>query len=335
MTRVVRFHEFGGPEVLRIEEHELPEPGPGEALIDVHSIGVNRSEVNFRLDRYIDHAESLPSGLGYEGTGRVVAVGQGVDQVTPGEDVCVLPVFPQSRYHMYGEQALVPVRALVSRPSRLDAVHGAAAWMPYLTVYGALVDVCRMRAGDHVLITAAETSVGYAGIQIARRVGAIPHVVAETSTYESDLLALGAETVLVAGRDDLVDSVHAATGGRGVSIAFDAYAGEGVHELARLIAPDGILLLHGSLSGQTTPVPGLDRYQALWVRPYSVFDITNDPERFRRALEFVSSGLSAGALAPVIDRVFSFDEIQDAHRRMESPGRFGKIVVTTRHALSG
>src|SRR5690606_2781870 len=116
-------HTFGAPEVLTIEDVQLRELEPGEVRIAVQSIGVNRAEVNFRLNQYLDKAARLPSGLGYEGTGVVRAVAPDVDDVAVGDEVCVLPVFPQSKYHLYAEEAIVPARALVPRPTGVSVIH--------------------------------------------------------------------------------------------------------------------------------------------------------------------------------------------------------------------
>lgn len=232
MARVVRFHELGGPEVLRLEEHDLGSPGSGEVLLDVEAIGLNRSEANFRRDRYLDRVRALPSGLGYEGSGRVLATGPDVTDVQPDDLVSVLPVFPQSRYHMYGDQAVVPATALVPRPGTVDAVTGAAVWMPYLTAYGALLDTARLRPGDHVVVTAASSSVGLAALQVARRAGAIPVATTNDPDKRQRLMAAGADLVLVTGYDDVTAALRELTGGHGVEVVFDAVAGPDLEDLA-------------------------------------------------------------------------------------------------------
>lgn len=329
MVKVVRFYEFGGPEVLRLEDHDPETPGPGEVLIDVEAIGLNRSEVNFRRDRYFDHAQSLPAGLGYEGAGRVRAAGADVDGWLPGDAVSVIPLFKQSRYPMYGEQAIVPAKSLVARPSSVSAVTGAAMWMPYLTAYGALVDIGRLRAGDHVIISAASTSVGLAAIQVAVRAGAVPVALTQDPTQRQRLLDAGAAHVLVAEHDDTTTSILDLTRGKGAEMVFDAVAGPGVEALAAATAQDGVIFIHGGLSGQPTPLPGLSDMRPIFTRPYMVFEITGNTERLARAQRYVTTGITSGALTPTIDSIFELDDIVEAHRRLESGTQFGKIVVTT------
>lgn len=179
MTTTVRFHELGGPEVLRLENVPVGEPGAGELLIRVDAIGLNRAEVLFRSGQYIEPAR-LPARLGIEAAGIVEAVGADVTGFATGQQVSVVPAFSMNDYGVYAERALVPARAVLRRPDGLDAIAGAAVWMPYMTAYGALVEVGGMRAGDTVVLTAASSSVGLAAIQVARSVGAVP--VATTRT---------------------------------------------------------------------------------------------------------------------------------------------------------
>lgn len=328
VAKVVRFHELGGPEVLRLEEHDLGAPGPGEVLLDVEAIGLNRSEANFRQDRYLDRVRALPSGLGYEGSARVRAVGEEVTGFAPGDAVSVLPVFAQSYHHMYGEQAIVPASALVHRPAQVNAVTGAATWMAYLTAYGAFVEVLRPRPGDHVVITAATSSVGLAAIQTALRLGAIPIATTNSPAKEQRLRDAGAAHVLVPGRDDLAGGVLEVTGGRGAEAVFDAVAGPAIEDLARATAREGVILVHGSLSGRPTPMPGLDRMLPVFVRPYTLFEYTGDTVRLDRARHFITTGLVSGAFTPAIDRTFDLADIVQAHQYLEAGSQVGKIVVT-------
>lgn len=329
MSTVVRFHELGGPEVLQLEDADLGEPGPGEVLLDVEAVGLNRSEANFRRDRYLDRVAQLPSGLGYEGAGRIRAVGSGVSEWAPGDWVSVLPIFQQSRYPLYGEQAIVPASALEPRPESVAAVDAAAAWMSNLTAYGGIVDVARVRPGDHVVITAASSSVGLAAIQIALRVGAVPIATTNSREKSDRLRELGAPHVVDSTGRELTEALLEITGGRGAEIVFDAVAGPAIEDLAAATVDDGLILVHGSLSGRPTPLPGLSLMRPVYVRPYTLFEFTSDPARLARGKHFVTSGLASGALTPVIDRVFRLEDVVEAHRYLEAGAQIGKIVITT------
>lgn len=329
MTRTVLFDELGGPEVLRLEDVEVAEPGPGEVRITVEAIGLNRAELLFRSGVYIEEVRRFPARLGTEAAGVVEAVGAGVRHVVPGARISVVPAFSQNDYGVYADQAVVPAAAVVSRPEGLDAVEGAAVWMPYLTAYGALVETGGMRAGDTVVLNAASSSVGLAAIHVADRVGARPIAVTRTRAKREALLKQGAAEVVVSAEEDVVGAIRRMTGGRGAEFVLDAVAGSGITDLARVVAADGTHLLVGALSGEPTPYPGFDLgMPALNLRTYTVHETTRDPERLRRAVAFVSSGLRSGAFRPVVDRTFTLDEIVEAHRYLEANTHTGKVVVT-------
>ncbi|WP_433474790.1 zinc-dependent alcohol dehydrogenase family protein [Spirillospora sp. CA-142024] len=332
MARTVRFHEVGGPEVLRLEDVEAGEPGPGELLIRVDAIGLNRAEVLFRSGRYIEPVKRFPALLGAEAAGVVEAVGPDVTDFAPGRPVSVVPAFSMNDYGVYADRAIVPAAAVLHRPDGVDAIEGAAVWMPYLTSYGALVEVGGMRAGDTVVLTAASSSVGLAAIRTAVRVGARPIATTRTGAKKDALLKAGASDVIVTAEENLVDRVRDLTAGRGAELIFDAVAGQGVIDLAKVVAPGGTLLEYGAMSGETTPYPGFVLgMPALNMRTYTLHETTTDPERLRRAAAFVSSGLATGAFEPAIDRTFPLDEIVEAHRHIESGTQVGKVVVTVDH----
>ncbi|MGW2545119.1 zinc-dependent alcohol dehydrogenase family protein [Kitasatospora sp. NPDC001574] len=331
MVRTVRFHELGGPEVLRLEDAPIAAPGAGELLIRVDAIGVNRAEVLFRSGRYIEDVREFPGRLGTEAAGVVEVVGPGVAGFAAGDRVSVVPAFSMNDYSVYAERAVVPADAVLHRPEGLDAVGGAAVWMPYVTAYGALVETGGMRAGDTVVITAASSSVGLAALQIADRVGATPIATTRTAAKRDALLKSGAADVIVTDEEDVAERVLELTGGRGATFVFDAVAGPGVVELAEALARGGTLFVYGMLSGLDTPFPPMALMSGRAMRSYILHETTRDPEALRRAESFVASGLRTGAFRPVVDRTFPLEEIADAHRYMEAGTQVGKIVVTVDH----
>lgn len=331
MTRTVLFHEIGGPEVLRIEDAEVGGPGPGELLVRVDAIGLNRAEVLFRSGQYIEPVKEFPARLGVEAAGVVEAVGPGTTGFAVGDAVSVVPGFSMNDYGVYAERAVVPASNVLHRPDGFGAVEGAAVWMPYLTAYGALVEVGGMRAGDTVVLTAASSSVGVAAIQIARRVGAVPIATTRTAAKRQALLDAGAAAVVVTDEEDVTARVRELTDGRGVELVFDPVAGPGVVPLAETLAPGGSLIVYGMLSGEPTPFPPMGTMRGRSMRSYVLPETTGDPERLRRAAAFVTSGLRSGAFVPTVDRVFGLEEIAEAHRYMEAGDQVGKIVVTVDH----
>jgi NADPH:quinone reductase-like Zn-dependent oxidoreductase len=324
MTRVVRFTELGGPEVLHVVDVDLGEPGPGEALVDVAAIGLNRAESMFRTGTYIEPTR-LPAGLGYEAAGTVAAVGEGVTRWAPGDPVSVVPAFSMNDHTVYGEQAIVPARALVPRP--VDVVTGAAVWMPFLVIYAGLLEPAVLQPADTVLITAATSSVGLAAIAVANRIGAVPIATSRTGEKAQQLLDAGAAHVIVTGEQDVASAAREITDGRGLDVVFDAVAGPAVAEMAQAVRPGGTIVIHGRLSGQPVTYP-TETLPDLIMRSFTLFAMTRDEERLRRAAAFVAAGLRGGDFTPQVDCEFEgLDSVVDAHRHLESNRQFGKIVL--------
>ncbi|TGP20018.1 MULTISPECIES: zinc-dependent alcohol dehydrogenase family protein [unclassified Mesorhizobium] len=327
MARVVRFHARGGPEVLRIEDVEVPPPGPGEVRIRVKALGLNRAEASLRKGSYIE-TPALPSGLGLEAAGIVEAVGEGVDDFAPGDAVSIIPPHSMGRWPAYGELVTFPAKLVVKHPPSLGFEAAAATWMQYLTAYGALVDIARLGRGEPVVITAASSSVGLAAIQIAGMIGAVPIAVTRTSAKKSALLDAGAAYV-VASQEENLEARLKEIAPQGVRVVLDAVGGPIFAPLTSAMSRGGILLEYGGLSPEPTPFPLLAVLaKTLTLRGYLVHEITGDPVRLEAAKAFILDGLASGALKPVIARTFPFDRIVEAHRFLESGEQFGKVVVT-------
>ncbi len=328
MARIVRLHEAGGPEVLRIETWQPTDPGPGEVRLRVDAIGLNRAEALFRAGQYLENPR-YPTRIGYEAAGIVDAIGSGVDGFKPGDAVSVVPAFSMNTHGVYGEVAIVPARAVVMTPPGISPVEAAALWMQYLTAYGALIDIGGLDAGDFVIIPAASSSVGLAAIQIARTVGATAIATTRTQAKKQAILDAGAPHVVVTQEEDLVKRVMEITAGTGARLVFDPVAGPYVETLADATAKGGTIFLYGILSLQPTPFPLFKALSnGLTLRGYTLFEITLDPERLARGVPFIEGGLARGTLKPRIAKTFPFDEIIEAHRYLESNQQVGKIVVT-------
>lgn len=328
MARVVRFHETGGPEVLRIEQVDVPSPGKGEVQIRIHALGLNRAEAIFRRGRYLEEPK-LPARLGYEAAGTVAAVGPDVQGFQVGDAVSTIPSFSLNAYGLYGDLANAPVHAVTHHPASLSWVEAAAVWMQYLTAYGALIDIAGLKAGDAVAIPAASSSVGLAAIQIANKVGAIPIALTRRGAKRQALLDAGAAHVIATEEQDLVKEILTITGGKGARVVFDPVGGPTVTKLARATAKLGTLFLYGALSTEPTPLPLMEVLgRWLTIRGYVLMEITGDPARLERGKQFVNEGLADGSFKPIIARTFPLDEIVEAHRFLESNQQIGKIVVT-------
>lgn len=328
-VKIVRFHKIGGPEVLKIEEMPLPEPGKGEVRLRVHAIGLNRAEVVFRTGNYLVQPQ-FPSKIGYEASGVVEAVGPDVDKKMIGKKYSTVPGFDLGKYGVYGEVAIVPTSALAEYPEKLSFIEATSIWMQYLTAYGALVHFGKLAKNEFVVITAASSSVGIAAIQIARAQGAISIVTTRTSKKKAELLALGADHVIVTNEENMPKRVNEITQGKGARIIFDPVAGKGVEVLADALAQGGTLFVYGNLSlEQITPFPLLKAMgKGLSMRGYTLFEIVAQPEVRAKAEKYVFDHLQDGSFKPKIARTFTLEHIVDAHAYMESNEQIGKIVVT-------
>ncbi|MGW2421886.1 zinc-dependent alcohol dehydrogenase family protein [Streptomyces sp. NPDC001709] len=324
-ARTVLFHELGGPDVLTVEEVRLPDPGPGEVLVRVEALGLNRAEAMLRTGAYF-YQPTLPgSRNGYEAAGEVAAVGAGVTAFAPGDPVLTAANFNLSSHGVYGDLVLLPETSVVPRPAGVDAVTAAAVWLTYSTAYGALIQRAGMAAGDHVLITAASSGAGTAAIQVARRSGAVPIAATRTEAKRQALLDAGAELVVVGDHEDVIKETGRLTDGRGADIVLDAIGGSVFRELGRAAATDATMISYGWLSERPIELP---RNWPVTVHGYSNFTVTETADGRRRAAHYIGSGLADGTLRPVIAEVFDgLGSIGEAHRLMESNRHTGKIVV--------
>ncbi len=330
MTRVVRFHEIGGPEVLKIEDVTLPSPKDGEVRVRIEAIGLNRAESMFRSGMYLEQPV-FPSTNGYEASAIVAALGPGVTGMSVGDAVSVIPAFSLTQYGVYGDEAIVPVHAVFKRPAGLSAIDATTIWMAYLTVYGALVDIANVQKSDAVIITAASSSVGIAAIQAVNFLGGVSIAATRTRAKAQALKDHGAQHVVVTDEEDLSAEVMRITGGKGARVAFDPAAGPMIVKLAEAASTGGIIIEYGALSSEPTPFPLFPALaKQLTVRGYTLFEFLPVREKVEAAAAFIYTGFASGAFKPVVAKVFKLEDIVEAHRYLESNAQLGKVVVTAK-----
>jgi len=328
MPKIVRFHETGGAEVLKLEDLPLTEPGPGEVRLNVEAIGLNRAEIMFRKGQYLETPQ-LPSRLGYEAAGIIDAIGPDITDLRIGNRVSTIPSFPMGKYGVYGESAIVPAYAVAQYPETLSAIEGAAIWMQYLTAYGALIEYGDLKKNDSVLITAASSSVGLATIQIVKAAGGVAIATTRGADKKDFILKAGADHVIVTDVEDLAERGMSLTEGKGVRMVFDPVAGPFLEKLAEVTAAGGIIFEYGALSPNPTIYPLFTALgKGLTIRGYTLFEIAKKPESLARGKAYIYRGLESGSLKPIIDRTFPLADIVEAHRYMRSNRQKGKIVVT-------
>jgi len=327
-ARAVVFDRVGGPEVLRIEEIPMPVPGPGEVLVEMRAIGINRADSAFRTGKYLVQPSGA-SRLGLEGAGVVLDPGAGADRFAPGERVCVLPAFIQGgRYATYATHAIFPEAALIAAPDQLTDVESAALWVSFLTSWGAMVELGRLSRGQFVLISAAASAVGLAALQVANRVGAVPIATTRTRAKRILLENGGAAHVILSEESDVGAEIRRITEGSGLSVALDAIAGPFTEALVPCMAPEGVIFVYGGLSDQ--PIM-FDRRpiiaKGISMAGFTVAQILRHMDRLDRGVSFILEGLADGSLSPSVSRTFAFEDVAEAHRIMDANTNSGKLVL--------
>jgi len=328
MSKVVRFHQTGQPDVLRIADENIAAPAEHEIQIKVITIGLNRAEAMFRQGMYLEQPK-LPAGLGYESAGVVTAIGTAVTGFKVGDSVSTIPNFSMNQYGVYAELTNVPASAVAHHPKSLAWSEACSIWMQYLTAYGALIDIANIQPDDVVVITAASSSVGLAAIQLCNVIGAIPVAVTRTADKKAALSQHGAKHVIVTEDENLVDRVNDITDSIGARVIFDPVAGPLLNQLADIAAPQGIIFQYGALSPEPTPFPLFPVLgKGLTIRGYTLFEFTRDSARLSPAKNRIYEWLESGQIKPVVAKQFILDDIVQAHQYLESNQQLGKIVVT-------
>lgn len=326
-ARAVRIHEFGGPEVLRIEEIAVPSPAKDEVRLRIRAIGLNRTEVTLRSGRS-PAKPMLPTQIGFEAAGEIESIGENVTGFRPGDRVALIPSYGAARYGLYAELSVAPSRSLVRVPQTTGFVEAAASWVALGTAWCGLVAVGHLKRGEHVVISAASSSVGISAIQIANRLGAISIALTRSAAKAEALRQHGAAHVVVTSEQEIEQELRRITNGSGVHLVLDAVGGPAFSSLCKATRTAGRLLLYGALDREPTTLSPFDVFaRGLTIGGFALPRLTEDDTLLEDLRQFVSTGLADRSLQPVIARTFDFDEIAAAHRFLESGEQIGKVVV--------
>jgi NADPH2:quinone reductase len=319
--KAIRVHEFGGPEVLRLEEVEDPQPGAGEVLVRVVAAGVNPVDTYIRTGQHA-HKPKLPYTPGSDGGGVIEALGTGSRYFDVGDRVYMA----RSLSGTYAELALCRESQVFPLPARLSFAQGAAVGIPYATAYRALFDRAQTQPGETVLVHGASGGVGTAAVQLARAAGIF--VIGTAGTDEGRRLAAdeGAHHVLDHRAENYLQELLTLTGGRGVDVIIEMLANVNLNRDLGVLAPKGRVVVVGNRG----PVE-IDARQAM-TRDASIHAMSlinaseHDLARIHAALV---AGLDNGTLRPVVGRELPLAEAARAHQLVLEPGAHGKIVLTT------
>lgn len=329
MTRQMRsvvITQAGGPEYLAIGDTTAPEPGPGEVLVRVRATALNRADILQREGRYPPPpgASDIP---GLEFAGDVVDVGSGATRWSMGARV-----FGIVSGGAHAEYVVANQDAIAGIPDHIGWNEAAAIPEAFITAHDAMIVQAELAAGETVLIHAVASGVGLAAVQLARAWGAIPFGTSRTAEKLLAARELGLEDGIAINRDfdPLAAKVETWTAGRGIDVTLDLVGGPYLAASAKVAALRGRIMIIGSLAGATGEFPlGIVLRKRLQLRgtvlrSRPLAEKIDATARFERE---VVPLIATGKVRPVIDSVFRFEQIADAHRRMESNESIGKVVI--------
>ena len=327
MARVLRFHENGDIfEQLKLETVPDRDPVGDEVLIQVDAFALNRADIMF-VQGYYTTDSYLPSRLGSEVSGTVLAVGPDVKHVAVGDSVGTIPYPGNNRYGVHGETAIVPEYVVTLSPVNLSSVEATSIWMQYLTAYFAFCEYTKLNTGDAVFFSAATSSAGLGGIQLANMLGVTTIAATRTRAKADFLQEAGADHVIVTDEEDVTQRILDITDGRGVQVAYDPVFGSYIEKYGMAMSKHGLIISYGLLeSDLTLPYVHFWR-QATSIYFYSMYNHVMDAVQLARGKAMISGGVASGQLRPIVDRVFGFEQYLDAYRHMLSNTQMGKIVV--------
>jgi NADPH2:quinone reductase len=319
--KAIQISETGGPEVLKLAELPIPEPGPGQVLIRVEAVGVNFIEIYFRKGVY---KAALPLIPGSEAAGTVEELGPDVTGFTPGDAVASVSVMGS-----YAEYALVPASQLVKTPAGLCPEQAASALLQGMTAHYLSHSTFPLKAGDTALVHAGAGGVGLLLTQMARRIGA--RVITTVSTEAKAALSreAGAAEVILYTEQDFEEEVKRLTDGKGVDVVYDSVGKTTFEQSLNCLRPRGMLALFGASSG---PVPPFDLIQlsgkgSLFVtRPTLWHYVANRAELEWRSGD-VLSWAAAGDLKLRTEHVYALDEAAQAQVDLEGRQTTGKVLL--------
>ena len=317
--KAIQVHEFGGPEVLKLEEIPTPNPAAGQVLVRIHGVGVNPYDTYMRNGTYAVKP-TLPYTPGSDGAGVIEAVGPGITKVKPGDRVYVAKTVTGA----YAEYAIALESQVHPLPAKATFSQGAGVWVPYGTAYHALHHSAQARASESVLIHGASGGVGIAGVQFARAMGL--RVFGTASSQKGLDLAMreGAHQVFNHSKAGYIEDIMKATGGRGVDIILEMLANVNLANDTKLLATNGRVIVIGN-RGEITINPRELMGRRASIRAFTLWAVTETEEMVIHA--GIIAGLENGTLRPVVGKELPLAEAARAHKEILEPGAAGKIVL--------
>ncbi|MCA6308097.1 MAG: quinone oxidoreductase [Phenylobacterium sp.] len=320
--RAIRLSATGGPEVLDLVDLPDPEPGPGQILVRQWAIGVNYIDTYHRSGLY---PLRLPSGLGMEGAGDVIAAGEGVERFAPGDRVA----FASGPIGAYADLHLVDAGRAVRIPEGVDERTAAAALLKGMTAEFLLLRCRPVQPGEPVLIHAAAGGVGQIMVQWARALGAEVIATAGSPAKADRARALGAHHVILYGEQDVAAEVRRITGGAGVAAAYDSVGASTFEGTLGSLARRGTFVSFGNASGPPPAVePGrLMRLGSLFFTRPTLGDYTATTAELDASAAAVFGRIAAGEISIEIGQTFPLSQAKAAHEALEARQTVGSTLL--------
>ena len=317
--KAIRVHEFGGPEVLKLEEVPTPKPSAGEVLVRIHAAGVNPYDTYMRAGTYAVKP-TLPYTPGSDGAGVVEAVGEGVKKVRRGDRVYTARTLTGA----YAECALALEEQVHPLPANIDFKQGAGIWVPYGTAYHALHHSAKAHASETALVHGASGGVGIAALQIARSRGLKVLGTAGTPKGLEIAKREGAHQVFDHRKSGYQEEILQSTDNRGVDIILEMLANVNLSHDTKLLSNNGRVIVIGS-RGEVTINPRELMGRRASICAFTLWAITPEEEADIHAGIF--AGLENGTLRPIVGKQLPLAEAARAHKDILQPGAAGKIVL--------
>src|SRR5437879_291314 len=317
--KAILVRQFGGPEVLKLEEVPTPKPAAGQVLVGVHAAGVNPYDTYMRAGTYAQKP-ALPYTPGSDAAGVIEAIGEGVKKVKPGDRIYTAKTVTGA----YAEYALALEEQVHSLPAKISFSQGAGVWVPYGTAYHALFHSAKAHASETVLVHGASGGVGSAAVQMARAMGLTVFGTAGTSKGLDLVKREGAHQVFDHSRTGYQEEIMKATDGRGVDIILEMLANVNLSADLKLLATNGRVIIIGN-RGEITINPRDLMLRRASARGFTLWAIT--PAEEAQIHAGIIAGLEDGTLRPVVGKELPLAEATRAHREILEPGASGKIVL--------
>jgi NADPH:quinone reductase-like Zn-dependent oxidoreductase len=340
-VKAVRFHEFGGLDVLRVDEIDAPAPGPGEVAIDITASALNHLDVDIRegISRF---PVELPFSLGIEPVGRIAELGEGVegwevgDRVLPWlmdtcghcrycktgrESLCLAPGFISfSTGGAYAERLACSVRHLVRIPDEVSDVEAAAVQVAFATSWHMLFTRAKLQPAETVMINSVGSGIGSAAVELAKLGGAFVIGNASSDDKLEHARKLGMDVGINYTKQDVVEEVMRVTDGMGVDVVYEHVGGESFQRGLDSLAKDGRMVICGGHAGEVVPFDIIPFFRS---QRSVIGSFVYTREEVEKCLTLAARGL----IKPLVHATFPLEEAREAMATLERREHFGKIVL--------